>query len=157
MYQCICVCMGRGRDMSVWWEDGEVSLGLERILGLGCMRSWVSGVIFLTKTGRGLSSSGSCLRSQELLFVLECWINHWRVMSAEKKQNKTRQEVSRRCDLLFFLSFHFISTLLVLSTILHLNMFVTDVVFLLAGNRVAADLSVLNRWQVPNKRNNDKF
>lgn len=51
---------------------GEVSLGLERILGLGCMRSWVSGVIFSTKTGRGLSSSGSCLRSQELLFVLEC-------------------------------------------------------------------------------------
>lgn len=28
---------------------GEVSLGLERILGLGCMRSWVSGVIFFNK------------------------------------------------------------------------------------------------------------
>lgn len=23
--------------------------------------------------------------SQELLLVLECWINHWRVMSAETK------------------------------------------------------------------------
>lgn len=34
--------------------------------------------------GGGGVRSEAGLRSQELLLVLECWISHWRVMSAER-------------------------------------------------------------------------
>lgn len=34
--------------------------------------------------GGGAGSDGG-LRPQELLLVLECWISHWRVMSAERR------------------------------------------------------------------------
>lgn len=50
--------------------------------------------------GHGLFCGG-CVCFQELLLVLECWINHWRVMSAERDRcdisRVTERQTEREC------------------------------------------------------------